>query len=414
MPAKARCHMLIQAVCARGAYARYSMLGRGIIMGRRGDIGIGLRDNRIEGLSWLAPASLVLATLALAVLLLSGCSGGSAQQSSASETATKSTVSLGERVEFGGLSFQIPEGWVAVDADNGGKYYYPSASDRTSLIHVVESDLQVSSGQESKVLGEILDGVLGSEGGTPEDLNTQNYTVDGYPAQRATYTGTINGVSYSMHFVSILHDGKVSMLMAGSPAAEAPYDAVFAECIDSIQVVQSAESSKSSASSNDSGAKVEKESGTEANGVINADKFAAISQGMSYEEVVGIIGSEGELVSSSSVAGIETSSYKWESNGWGVATIMFQDGVVVNKTQVGVGGSGGAKATMEAFNQVENGMSYEQVADIMGGEGELTSETEIAGITMSIYTWSGTSTFSSCQITFQNGEVSSKSQYGLE
>lgn len=148
-------------------------------------------------------------------------------------------------------------------------------------------------------------------------------------------------------------------------------------------------------------------------GKIDADKFNAITQGMTYEEVVAIIGSEGELVTTSNVAGIETSDYKWESDGWGIATIMFQNGTVVNKTQVGVGGSEG-KATLEAFNRIENGMTYAQVVEIFGGEGSLVSETELMGMKVSIYSWNGSSAFSSCTVSFQNDAVNSKSQIGLE
>ena len=367
-------------------------------------------------------AILVSVLALMMVAMLVGCSGGSSSsagfgQSTASETAVQPAVELDAAVEFGGISFQIPKGWVAVDADNGGMYYYPSDSDHTSIIHVLESDLPVAKGQEEKAFSEILGGVLGTENTKPDDLKTEDYTVDGYPAQRVTYTGTLGDSPFSLHFVSILHDGKASMLMGGSPSPEAPYDAAFAACIDSIHVVASPADSADEAASVSGGTSAEPaktEVSETKNDRIDAEKFDAIKQGMSYDEVVSLIGSEGELLSSSSVAGIETSSYEWESDGWGIATIMFQDGVVVNKSQVGVGGSDGAKATMDAFNQIENGMTYDQVVEIIGGEGELMSESEIAGISMAIYTWDGNSAFSSCQVTFQDGVVTSKSQYGLK
>ncbi|MDO4532938.1 MAG: hypothetical protein Q4C36_04370, partial [Coriobacteriia bacterium] len=313
------------------------------------------RESRLRAMrNARACRALLVSILALAVIaMLAGCSGGSSssagsEQSSESSTAAQPAVELDEAVEFGGISFQIPKGWVAVKAENGGMYYYPSDSDHTSIIHVLESDLQVAEGQEKEAFSGILGGVLGTEDENPKDLKTEDYSVDGYPAQRVTYTGTLGGSPFSLHFVTVLHDGKASMLMGGSPSPEAPYDAAFAACIDSIHVVASPADAPSEAVSESasSSAEPEKTEASEANnGLIDAEKFDAIKQGMSYDEVVSLIGSEGELLSSSSVAGIETASYKWESDGWGIATIMFQDGVVVNKSQVGVGGSAGVKAT---------------------------------------------------------------------
>lgn len=371
--------------------------------------------------TWFVLAALLLAAACMAFMLV-GCSGGTAPASSSSAPVSESAASvadaqpeLGERMEFGGISYAIPAGWVSQKADNGGMYYYPSANDRSSLIHVLASELAVPSGKEQEAFAGILNGIIGGEDKRPSDLQTRDFKVDGHPAQHATYTSEVNGSPYSIHFVSILLDGTVAMFMGGTPLPDAPYDDAFEACIDSIQIAPASNGSKAAkekpaaSSSSSQGAKK-----SASDGRIDADKFAAIKQGMSYEEVVGIIGSEGELVSSSTIAGIENTSYTWEADGWGIATIMFQDGAVINKSQVGVAGSDDVKVTMDAFNKIENGMSYEQVVEIMGGEGELLSETELAGMSMSIYTWDGNTAFSSCQITFQDGVVSSKSQYGLK
>ena len=368
---------------------------------------------------------LVCAFLILLVCVgaaLTGCSGGSSEssgttQSSSVSSSAQGDVQLGERVEFGGISFALPEGWVEVEASGGARYYYPSKDDHTSLFYVTCSDLAVPSGQEKQAFEGVLSGVFGDEG-KPDDLATKDFKVGDYAAQSATFSLDIQGSPYSVYFVTILLSDRVTMLMAGSPLPDAPYDATFAACIDSIEPASDAnsvDSSKQEQSAPSSSSSQPQESKAAADdGKMNAEKFNSIKQGMSYDEVVEIVGSEGELLSTSTIAGIESSTYSWESDGWGIANIMFQNGQVVNKTQVGVGDSSGAKATMDAFNQVENGMSYDQVVEIMGGPGELLSETEIAGMTMSIYTWDGNSLMSSCQITFQDGAVTSKSQYGLE
>lgn len=147
---------------------------------------------------------------------------------------------------------------------------------------------------------------------------------------------------------------------------------------------------------------------------VNADSFAAIQSGMSYEDVVALMGSEGELTSESEAGGSTSQLYQWESDGWGIAQVMFMDGKVVNKTQLGIGSDSALAVTAAQYDQVAEGMSYDDVVGIMGGEGQLVSDTNVAGISSQIYTWDGSSLGSNCTITFSNGVVYSKSQYGLE
>lgn len=147
---------------------------------------------------------------------------------------------------------------------------------------------------------------------------------------------------------------------------------------------------------------------------IDADKFAKIENGMTYDEVVSIIGSEGSEQSTNEIGSVKTTMYEWESDGWGVATITFQNGKVTNKTQFGVNDQSAAKATIDKYNQVETGMTYDEVVAIMGGDGELSSDTEIAGVSSKLYMWDGENIASNCSITFSDGKVSSKSQFGLD
>ena len=72
------------------------------------------------------------------------------------------------------------------------------------------------------------------------------------------------------------------------------------------------------------------------------------------------------------------------------------------------------KVTLEQYNQIENGMTYDEVVSIFGGKENSSSESEIAGIKSQVMTWNGNGTFSVVSIGFTNGEVSSKSQTGLE
>jgi hypothetical protein len=64
--------------------------------------------------------------------------------------------------------------------------------------------------------------------------------------------------------------------------------------------------------------------------------YLRISEGMSYQEVVAIIGEPGKEMSSSNVAGYHTVMYGW--NAWTGAGMnaMFQNGKLVTKAQFGL------------------------------------------------------------------------------
>ena len=74
---------------------------------------------------------------------------------------------------------------------------------------------------------------------------------------------------------------------------------------------------------------------------ISLDEFNQISVGMTYNEVVAIIGSSGTLISESgSDLGYDyhTTMWMWEGEGLlgANANVMFQGGVVVSKAQAGL------------------------------------------------------------------------------
>lgn len=70
--------------------------------------------------------------------------------------------------------------------------------------------------------------------------------------------------------------------------------------------------------------------------------------------------------------------------------------------------------SLEEFNQIQNGMSYEEVQKIIGSAGTVLSESSIGGISIRIVSWLGNGSLgSNAAITFQNGAVSGKSQAGL-
>lgn len=148
---------------------------------------------------------------------------------------------------------------------------------------------------------------------------------------------------------------------------------------------------------------------------ITEEKYDSIQNGMSYEEVKNIIGEDGENISESDVAGIKTVMYQWTaSDGWGNATVTFQDDKVINKAQFGVSSGDDVEISLAQYNSIETGMSYDDVVNLLGGEGSLLSDTDISGSTSQVYQWNGASLGANATITFSNGKVMSKAQFGLE
>ena len=65
--------------------------------------------------------------------------------------------------------------------------------------------------------------------------------------------------------------------------------------------------------------------------------------------------------------------------------------------------------TMDEYNQIETGMSYEEIKEIVGSDGEITSQAESNGIKIVIITWYGNGMAgSNANVTFTNNGKSSQ------
>ena len=73
--------------------------------------------------------------------------------------------------------------------------------------------------------------------------------------------------------------------------------------------------------------------------------------------------------------------------------------------------------TLDEFGQITTGMSYDEVVDVVGGPGELQSQTDLGGVHTVAYMWNGVAPYDGVAgdaiVIFQNGEVIPKSQFGL-
>jgi hypothetical protein len=70
--------------------------------------------------------------------------------------------------------------------------------------------------------------------------------------------------------------------------------------------------------------------------------------------------------------------------------------------------------TRAIFDQIQTGMSYDQVVALVGQPGTLQAETNIAGYDDKVYMWRGVGGLgANANVTFQNSQVVSKAQFGL-
>ncbi len=71
--------------------------------------------------------------------------------------------------------------------------------------------------------------------------------------------------------------------------------------------------------------------------------------------------------------------------------------------------------TLEEYNSIETGMTYEEVQEIIGSAGTISSQVESNNISVVIVTWYGNGVAgSNANVTFTNNSVTGKAQAGLQ
>jgi hypothetical protein len=70
--------------------------------------------------------------------------------------------------------------------------------------------------------------------------------------------------------------------------------------------------------------------------IVTRQKYNQITEGMSYSDVVEIIGTVGEELSSNAIAGYITVMYQWENSDGSNMNAMFQNDKLITKAQIGL------------------------------------------------------------------------------
>lgn len=145
---------------------------------------------------------------------------------------------------------------------------------------------------------------------------------------------------------------------------------------------------------------------------ITLEKFKQLESKMNYKQVVEILGGEGVEMSSSGSGAYKSQMYKWSRSDTEFIIVLFLNDKLTNKTQTGLNKKINESLTLEKYNQLKDGMKYEEVTAILG-EGDEISKTDILGTSVATYQWKGED-FAYITISIQNGKVTSKSQFGLK
>lgn len=139
-----------------------------------------------------------------------------------------------------------------------------------------------------------------------------------------------------------------------------------------------------------------------------------ISTGMTYEEVVKAFGVEGSKMSETSVSGSTVTVWSWNySDGSGYITVTTQDGIVTAKNDVRVNTTK-SNITLDIYNQITPGMTYDEVKTLIGSDGSLVTDTNLGGVQSTMYMWKSADGTGMASIMFQDGAVVSSSQSGLK
>lgn len=147
---------------------------------------------------------------------------------------------------------------------------------------------------------------------------------------------------------------------------------------------------------------------------LTAAAFRAIRPGMSLEEVNALVGFAGTQTSSTDIGGRRSAGYKWQRGGE-FMIVTFMDGRALQTLQAGLDSqpASARTATLAKYNQVQNGMTLEEVSRIMGGPGNFTGFVDIMGTMSEGYSWKGASLGTVMTASFREGRLTTRMQMGL-
>jgi len=147
---------------------------------------------------------------------------------------------------------------------------------------------------------------------------------------------------------------------------------------------------------------------------ITGEALRAIKPGMSYQEVVAIIGSEGTRSTSMNMGGTVSESFQWKAGPLKWIQVMFTDGHAAMSSQVGLyPRTADRTITAAQWGKLTEGMSVDEAMQAIGTPGAFTGFTKIMDSVSEGYLWYGRGMASVATASFTNGHLSTMMQVGL-
>lgn len=146
---------------------------------------------------------------------------------------------------------------------------------------------------------------------------------------------------------------------------------------------------------------------------VSSDKFNKIELGMSYEQVKEIVGSAGVEASSSKIGENETKSIRWKGDKFALISTSFKNDKLTMKSQSNLSDRNGIdEISLAKYDKADIGMTYEQLKELFGSDGELTRISQLNDVEFKTYIWKGAKS-ERIYTSYRANKLANKSQSGL-
>ncbi len=148
---------------------------------------------------------------------------------------------------------------------------------------------------------------------------------------------------------------------------------------------------------------------------VSSDKFSKIELGMSYKQVEEIVGSAGVVTSSSKIGENEIKSVRWKGDKFANVSTSFQNDKLTMKSQSNLSEKTNSSGdiSLAKFDKADIGMTYEQVKELFGADGELTRISQLNDVEFKTYIWKGAKS-ERIYASYRANKLTNKSQSGLK
>ncbi len=182
----------------------------------------------------------IAAAFALCGALLAGCgSTGSedaedaAADTSQAEPEAPAAETYTGQVEYGGIKFDVPEGWTAIVTNSALTMEIPDGGASDASVQGTVTRGAATEGDEQASVDTYIDSILETlsqqEGFEEADYSA---SIEGVPSKTVKCSLSANDMTVEVYVVAVAVDGNITNLIMAS--SEGEYDAEYQSIIDSM------------------------------------------------------------------------------------------------------------------------------------------------------------------------------------